>query len=380
MGLFDRWRRKPAQEETSPETLILPQEPEDTPAPPTEIVSIPNADASRRLRMTFCSKGKLTDTFSEDTLIREVLERMQEQGILSVPIEEACVYAYPVNTTPDKRRKPWQKIGDIPNLWDDMTVYVMQEPKELSLTFRDSYSGKSLTVTVEDIDTPVRTLERMAEEMLLSIPPYKAGILLDGSVLYYNRWDQFRDIPGLRSGMTLTVDLKLPQEPRLLESGAAKNLRKEYPLVFFRKYQGACIQRIDFICYGYEEPYDILQRMYQEGMLQKEYGNAYTYVCHPEGMSEEQLNALRRNPYHEYRKDHNFLNWPLCSDGFGDPNCEYPSNDRRLVCELDPRPGTVFIIEETDATNPPPLYGCPRADMPIQTAALQTRRVDVVSF
>lgn len=223
-------------------------------------------------------------------------------------------------------------------------------PKFYHLTFQDAHTGRCLTDRFPENTMALQILSRMETERLLSVPWLSAGIENWGNSM------DFRPLSRLnvRDGDTLLVDCAARWEKRLQNTPALERLRKEYPLAFFRKVNGVCTGQIAFVGYGYETPEDTFHRMARERNL-----------CIDPGKVKYQL-----------------LYWP-------DTWVEWyaPGVSRRVsqyLCEVDPEPGRVVILEEQPVMSrsdvPCPLYGCPRADMPIQTAALQNRIVDVIRY
>lgn len=225
-----------------------------------------------------------------------------------------------------------------------------------SITVQDAHTRQSMTDTLRGDITLRALLNNMHQKKKLSIPVDRACIPGWGEMPGDgNRTMEAALEPeALKAGMPLMVYLKEVMDPRLRASGAAQRLFQEYPLVFFRKSNGVCIERIDFMCFGYEQPDDIVNRMVEE----------------------------RRLDYYRYR---NVERTEIKPWAYLDGERDYwgrPTGKPRCLCELDPKPGTVFILEETKREVPPLvcLYGCPRAELPEQQAQLTNRKVDVICY
>ena len=214
-------------------------------------------------------------------------------------------------------------------------------PASFELTLQDAASGRSFTGTFFRGCTVPAALSRAQKEGILSIP-YDYLWIYTQSGKKLSRGLDSREEPGVYPGATLIVDLTMRDDPRFADVTVRQNLRKSYPLVFFRKENGACIERIEFTCYGYETPFYILQRMCDQKKL---------------------------NQSHFF----SILHWPV------QKNTKDPFPNTQYLCEFDPEPGRVFIIEDTGMPTPC-LYGCPTAPLPSQMEALQNRHVDVISY
>jgi len=214
------------------------------------------------------------------------------------------------------------------------------------LTFVDAGTGRSLTDTFDKFMSLRVILDRMEEEGILSIPSLYARVkgarewsipISDGCI------PAVRDIPDVHSGMTLTVDIwsVLPVRLQYLlkNPDIASRFRKEYPLVFFRKEAGSYTERIDMVCYGFEDNADVIYRI----LLEKRVRTSSIY---------------------------SIPHWPK----------------GQYLCQFDPPAGRVFVIEERiipkndNFDRMPVLYGCPTADLPWQMAALAHRHVDVICY
>lgn len=238
---------------------------------------------------------------------------------------------------------PWEKLAQ-----QAKTVYV--------LTFRDAYSGRSLTDYFA-VDTPLYSIiDRMEQENILSFP--KRYIAIPGVESLERRGSHFpdvNDIPGVSSGITLDVDVRQANNPRLSRS---PHFRKSYPLVFYRMENKVCVEKIEFVGYGYESAEDIVSRMIAE-------------------------DAIPYSPEIRY----NVLFWPTNK---GTPTPEnkmgegpMPYNVHPLhLCEINPKPGTVYILQDYIKPWEPPMcmYGCPSAALPEQKSILASCCTDILTF
>ena len=126
-----------------------------------------------------------------------------------------------------------------------------------------------------------------------------------------------------------------------------------YPLVFFLMENNVCTRKIEFTCYGYERPDDILQRMISRGELTERKNFAYRV-----------------------------LYWPTWNGMSTVDHFDY--SPPKMVQDFNPEAGKVFIIEQyRNIEEPEPmytLYGCPTAALPEQENILKERCVDVLTF
>ena len=223
--------------------------------------------------------------------------------------------------------------------------------KAYLLTFRDAYTGRSLTDTFPG-DTLLSTIiHRLEQENILSFP--SSYISIPGVNSLERQGSHFpdvNDIQGVNSGMTLTVDIYQAKDPQLRTS---PNLRKTYELVFFRMEEKVCVEKIEFLCYGFEYPSDVVSRMRASDKI------AYSYEI----------------GYH-------VLYWPT-KDGL--PTLEHPLDSKPLpLCDFDPEPGRIFILQ--DYVLPPDpfagycMYGCPTAALPKQKSILSECCRDLLTF
>ena len=187
--------------------------------------------------------------------------------------------------------------------------------KTYSVTLQDAHTKASMTAKFPADITLGALLNAMAENGTLSIPVSRSIIPGWGSTVGETTLEESLDPELLRAGFPLQVYLQETMDPRLRASGAAARLFQEYPLVFFRKVGGVCIQRIDMVCLGYELPGEILGRMIREGKLPADAKGRLSPWGHREGQLP-----------------------PGSSGG----KILVPA----LLCEMDPKPGTVFILEE----------------------------------
>lgn len=187
--------------------------------------------------------------------------------------------------------------------------------KTYSVTLQDAHTKASMTAKFPGDTTLEALLRAMAENGKLSIPVNRALVPGWGSTIRETTLEKSLDPELLRAGFPLQVYLQETMDPRLRSSGAAARLFREYPLVFFRKVDGVCIQRIDMVCLGYELPGEILNRMSREGKLPAGARGRLSPWGHREG---------QLPPGSSFGK----IMEPV------------------LLCEMDPKPGTVFILEE----------------------------------
>ena len=213
--------------------------------------------------------------------------------------------------------------------------------ESFELTLRDAISGRSFTDTFFCGCTIPAALNRAKEEGILSVDDAHLWIFSQEGKKLSNSLNPATE-PAVYPGATLIIDLRMIGDPQFQDPEMRQKLYKAYPLVFFRKENGSCIERIDFLCYGYEAPFYICKRMQEQNIL---------------------------NPYHLFSIPH----WPTKVS----PEYAYPG--AQILCEFDPEPGRVFIIEEEDVP-PPFLYGCPTAVLPSQIETLRYRQVDVISY
>ena len=98
--------------------------------------------------------------------------------------------------------------------------------QEYQLTFQDAYTGKALTDTFSS-DCWLNTIvHRLEQENILSFPRQYISIPGVSSLQRRGAWfPSVKDIEGIYSGMTLTVDVKQAQDPTLCRH---PNFRKEY--------------------------------------------------------------------------------------------------------------------------------------------------------
>ena len=190
--------------------------------------------------------------------------------------------------------------------------------KTYSVTLQDAHTKASMTAKFSGDTTLKALLNTMAENGTLSIPVSRSIVPGWGSTIGETTLEESLDPELLRAGFPLQVYLQETMDPRLRSSGVAERLFREYPLVFFRKVGGVCIQRIDFVCLGYELPGEILGRMVREGKLQPDAKGRLSPWGHREGQLP-----------------------PGSSGG----KIMVPV----LLCEMDPKPGTIFILEEEAA-------------------------------
>lgn len=126
-----------------------------------------------------------------------------------------------------------------------------------------------------------------------------------------------------------------------------------YALVFFLMENNVCTRKIEYNCYGYEYPDDIVERMMRDGVLS-------------------------RKPSTSYR----ILYWPT-RNGMSTVD-QFDNSAPRQLQDFNPHPGKVLIIEQyRKIPDPIPmhtLYGCPTAALPEQESALNNTCVDVLSF
>ena len=191
--------------------------------------------------------------------------------------------------------------------------------KTYTVTLQDAHTKASMTAKFPGDITMEALLTAMAQNGTLSIPVRRATIPGWGELPRDTTMEEALGEELLRTGFPLQVYLQETMDPRLRSSGAVTRLFREYPLVFFRKVGGVCVQRIDYVCLGYELPGEILARMVREGKLP---AGARGQLM-PWGHREGQLP-------------------PGASFG----KIQVPV----LLCEMDPKPGTVFILEEAPGT------------------------------
>jgi len=214
-------------------------------------------------------------------------------------------------------------------------------PSEFQLTLMDTVTSLSYTGTFTPGETVQSALRRAAKEGVVSIPVSTLWLYSKNGKKLSSKLDPQSE-PEVYPGATLIIDLQLREDPRFADALVCRKLRKAYPLVFFRKERGACIEKIVFTCYGYERPFDILRRMRIEGRL-------------------------------DDRHMYDMLHWP---------SKKLPGKDFssiQYLCEFDPEPGRVFIIDDQGMAMQT-LYGCPPADCMEQMHMLSTRKVDVISY
>ena len=185
--------------------------------------------------------------------------------------------------------------------------------KTYTVTLQDAHTKASMTAKLPADITLDALLAAMDQNGVLSIPVSRATVPGWGELPRGATMEEALGPELLRSGMPVTVYLRETMDPRLRASGAAARLFREYPLVFFRKVGGVCIQRIDFVCLGYELPDNILARLVREGKL-------------PKGPRTQ----LKPWAYREVQTSSG-------ASGRSVAAC---------LCEMDPKPGTVFILEE----------------------------------
>jgi len=216
------------------------------------------------------------------------------------------------------------------------------------LTFRDSYSGRSITDTFLGRTSWGKILDRLEREGVLSFP--QAYYAFPEKNLDIRTGRYIGLISGLRSGATIDLDIYQAADEQLQNH---PNFRKSYPLVFYRMVDNICVQKIEFLCYGFELPSDVIRRIRHEGRL-------------------------------SYHLMYDMLYWP---DNQGNLKTVDNCNMGQPVplCAFDPEPGRTFILQEskppkTDNLFMEVLYGCPAAAMPEQERILQQCSVDILQF
>lgn len=184
--------------------------------------------------------------------------------------------------------------------------------KTYSVTLQDAHTKASMTAKFPGDTTLEALLAAMAENGTLSIPVSRATVPGWGEMPPGTTMEDGLGAELLRTGFPVQVYLRETMDARLRDSGATARLFREYPLAFFRKVEGVCVQRIDMVCLGYELPGEILRRMVREGKLDP--------------------NARGR-----------LMPWALREEGAAATGTrKVPA----MLCEMDPKPGTIFILEE----------------------------------
>ena len=126
-----------------------------------------------------------------------------------------------------------------------------------------------------------------------------------------------------------------------------------YPLVFFLMENNVCTRKIEYTCYGYDRPDDILKRMMAEKLLPQRSGFAYRV-----------------------------LYWPT-RNGMGTV-AQFDFSEPKMLQDFNPEAGKVFIIEQYRSYEEQEplytLYGCPTAALPEQENILRDCTVDVLTF
>lgn len=158
---------------------------------------------------------------------------------------------------------------------------------------------------------------------------------------------------GVQSGAILTVCF---QDAELIQaSGAQQNYSKEYSLTF--KWQDFYYdwQTKTIKCYGYQQRDDILEEVLGPKSYFVDQRTSRIFLSTGYYFSEE--------------------SWPYYGAS---------GNYNKYLCQLNPDPGTVFILELEKDDMPkviqPVLYGCPTAKLPQRQAQLQHGCVEVVSY
>lgn len=260
--------------------------------------------------------------FREEITYGELLKEMEKRGLLSYPVRQMCIMGDSLFNS--LWRMPWDRLARADY---GTTLYAAKKTEEwLELTLRDYATGRSITESFLPDKTFVSHLiTALQDDGLLSIPVSTAGVYADGTV-YDEGINKLSEIPGLHSGMRLDVYYNAWW---VLQGTAAQHLvGKPYELIFRLMVDGTYRGWTKFVCYGYERWRNIIWRMQEQGLLDKQ---------------------------HWYEIE----NWPdyLVYDTLISRYDGNRVNTGRFLCEMDPKQGSVFVIQWKNRLGPTEFPG-----------------------
>lgn len=188
--------------------------------------------------------------------------------------------------------------------------------KKFTLSFRDAYTGRSLTDAFPAGMYLTDIVRRMEEEQILSFPAYYSDVKVRVAVPEMQFLPKVQNIFDLHTGMTIPVEI---ESTRISHLGQNPNIRKAYPLTFYLMQRNVCTKRIDFTGYGFENDGMLLYRMQISGLFWDSHGDGNVF-------------------------DNRMLYWPTEA---GMSTVEHTDHTQsKYLYEFDPKPGRVFIIKE----------------------------------